>query len=356
MMKVTLILFTICQLSAFSQNCSTPVSNNFFATIQNQILSAATTTLALQKGRDVAQNNCFTSVQAKDIVSLFLQDVHKTEIAKLFYPNVIDKRNFGVVYDIYTNAPALASLTRFVSEYDMLQTSGTNTGFDKFNIVLPDYEKYTGIKIINQQPLNRNAFAQLLNTINSPDPQIRLRNVLNSDPSKHFSVAQVMETAMLFQNENMRQNVLQHYVAQTVDIYNYPFALQLLTTLANKIAYQQSIYSYLRNNASGINPNNGSVLCQNTVTNTEANVMKTSLEKIKISSSRVKQYKAILRNKCVTAAQIKTLVLVFNNTDRLELLKYSYEYCSDIQNYYSLSDVLVYNTDIEAFSDFMLTK
>ena len=356
MKKIALTILTICQLSAFSQHCSTPVSNNFLSSMQNQILSAATTTLALQKGRDVAQNNCFTSVQAKDIVSLFLQDVHKTEIAKLFYPNVIDKRNFWVVYEMYTNAPSLASLTRFVSEYDWQQTSGTNTGFDKFNIVLPDYEKYTGIKIINQQPLNSNAFAQLLNTINSPDPQIRLRNALNTDPSKYFSVAQVMEIAMLFQNENIRQNVLQHYVAQTVDIYNYPFALQLLSPLANKIAYQQTVFSYLRNNSSGANLNNGSVLCQNTVTNTEAMVMKNSLEKIKISSSRVKQYKAILRNKCVTTSQIKTLVLVFNNTDRLELLKYSYDYCSDVQNYYSLSDVLVYNTDIGAFSDFMLSK
>jgi Domain of unknown function (DUF4476) len=356
MKKVSLILFTICQLSAFSQNCSTPVSNSFLSTIQNQILSAATTTLALQKGKDVAQNNCFTSVQAKDIISLFLQDVHKTEIAKLFYPNVIDNRNFWVVYEMYTNAPALASLNRFVSEYDLQQTSGTNSGLDKFNIVLPDYEKYTGIKILNQQPLNSNAFAQLLNTINNPEPQIRLRNALNTDPSKYFSVAQVMEIAMLFQNENMRQNVLQHYVAQTVDIHNYPFALQLLTTLANKIAYQQNVYSYLRNSGSVTNPNNGSAVCQTAVTNAEAMVMKNSLEKIKISSSRVKQYKAILRNKCVTTSQIKTLVLVFNNTDRLELLKYSYDYCSDVQNYYSLSDVLVYNTDIEAFSDFMLSK
>ncbi len=356
MKKVTLVVLIICKLSAFSQNCSTPVSNILLSNIQNEILSAATTTLALQKGREAAQSNCFTSLQSKDIIQLYLQDVHKTEIAKLIYPNITDKRNFFVVYEVYTNAPALASLARFVGDYTMQQATGASIVLDKFNIMLPEYEKYTGIKINNQQPLNKNDFTLLLNSITNLNPQTQLQNALTIDPIKYFSMAQVMEIAKLFQNENMRLNVLQHYVGQIIDISNYPFALQLLTTLANKNIYQQSIHNYLRNNSTGNSPNNGSFSCRNIITDAEAVNIKNSLEKIKLTSTKSKQYKAVLRNKCLTTLQIKMLVLLFNNTERLELVKYSYDYCSDVQNYYKLSDVLVYNIDIEAFSDFMINK
>jgi Domain of unknown function (DUF4476) len=356
MKKIVLVVLTLCQLSAFSQNCSTPVSDNLLSNIQNQILSAATTTLALQKGREVAQSNCYTSLQAKDIIQLYLQDVHKTEIAKLIYSNVIDKHNFFTIYEVYTNAPALASLAQFVSNYTLQQTAGASIVFDKSNVLLPEYDRYTGIKIENQQPLTTNAFAQLLISINNTNPYIQLQNAITTDPAKYYSVAQVMEIAMLFQNEEMRLNVLQHYVTQSIDIFNYPFALQLLNTLANKNIYQQSIYSYLKNNGTGSSSNNGSFSCRNIITDAEAVNIKNSLEKIKFASTKSKQYKAVLRNKCLTTSQIKMLVLLFNNTERLDLVKYSYDYCSDAQNYYKLSDVLIYDTDIEAFSNFLLSK
>lgn len=290
MKKITFILLAVCQFSASSQTYNIAISNAIFNSVQNQISSVATTTLALQKGREVAETNCFTSAQAKNIVLLFLQDVRKTEIAKVIYPNVIDKRNFLTVYEIYTNAPALASLARLVSEYDMQQNQGTNAGFDRFKTVIPDYEKYTGIKIVTQQPLNNNVFARFISAIDNPDPQIRLRNALATDPAKYFSVAQVMEIAMLFQSEYMRLNVLQHYVAQMVDTYNYPFALQLLSSLSNKNSYQQSVYFYLRNNSSGINPSNGTSSCRNVITDAEAVIIKNSLEKIKLSATKTKQF------------------------------------------------------------------
>ncbi len=356
MKKIALVVLTLCQLSAFSQNCSTPVSNNLLSNIQNQILSAATTTLALQKGREVAQSNCYTSLQAKDIIQLYLQDVHKTEIAKLIYPNVIDKRNYFVIYEIYTNASALASLAQFVSNYTLQQTAGGNIVFDKSNVLLPVYDRYTGIKIEDQQPLTTSAFQQVLTTIYNLNPQIQLQNALTTDQSKYFSVAQVMEIALLFQNEDMRLNILQHYIPKCIDIFNYPFALQLLTTLANKNIYQQSIYAYVRNNGTGNNSNSGSFSCRNIITDAEAANIKNSLEKIKFASTKSKQYKAVLRNKCLTTLQIKMLVLLFNNTERLDLVKYSYDYCSDAQNYYKISDVLIYDTDINAFSNFLLSK
>lgn len=356
MKKVVFLLLTICHLSAISQPCSVAISNNNFNAIKNQILSAATTTLALQKGREVAQYNCFTSNQARDIILLFLQDLHKTEIAKTIYPNVNDRHNFSVVYDAYTNAPALASLARYVSEYDMQQTTGTNTGFDRVNIILPDFEKYAGYKITNQLPLSNSSFAQLISNIDNPSPQIRLRNALNIDPSKYFSVAQVMEIAMLFQQENMRLNVLQNYVPQIVDTYNYSFALQLLSSFSNKYSFLQTAYSYLENNGSGNNQNTDIISCKNPITDAEATTIKNSLEKIKLSSTKSKQYKVIVKSKCLTTTQIKMLVLLFNNKDRLDLLKYSYDYCSDLKNYYKLSDALVYNTEIDSFSSFLENK
>lgn len=356
MKKLTFLLFTVCHLTAVAQTCSVAVSNSTFSIIRNQILSAATTTLALQKGREAAQNNCFTANQAREIIMLFLQDVHKTEAAKAIYPNVIDKYNFSAVFDIYTNAPSLASLARYVSEYDMHLATGNSAGFDRVNIILPDFEKYAGYKISNQQPLSNAAFTQFISTIENPSPQIRLRNALNIDPSKYFSVAQVMEIAMLFQQENMRLNVLQSYVAQIVDITNYPFALQLLSSLSNKNSYQQTVYSYLSNSGAGNSQNTNVVSCRNAISDAEAISMKNTLEKTKLSSTKGKLYKAIVGNKCLTVSQIKMLMLLFNNTDRLDLIKYSYDYCSDLQNYYKLSDVFVYNSDIEAFSNFLLSK
>lgn len=350
-------------LTAQSQNCTNPVNNTMFEGFRNQVQQQATTMMALQRGREIARNNCFSATQARELILLFIQDNHKAEIGRLIYLNVVDKNNFAQVYDFFTNAPALASLARYVQDVslppagqpDPLQT------ISRDNVVLPVYDNYRGRRIGNQQPISSAQFAQFKSSIMNPNPYVQLQKAMSPDRTRFYSLAQVMDLALLFNEENQRLSILQHYVTQTIDIDHHPYALQLLTTAANKTAYLQNV-QYFAGNGNPNNPNNpnnpgvGNTGCFNPITEADLATMKTTLERSRISSVRNKQYKAIVKGKCFTTAQIKTLVLLFNNFDRLDLLKYSYEYCSDQQNYYSLSEVLVSSSDVESFAEFLQSK
>lgn len=356
MKKITLFLFTICRLALFAQPCSTPVSNGNFGIIRSQVLGAPNSAQALQKGMEAARNHCFSSSQARELVQLYLQDTYKTEIAKALYPSVIDKFNFQVVYEIFTNAPALAALAGFVNDYNIQQSNDSKTSFDRSEIALPVYEKNNGSRIAGQQPMDYNTFSGWLQNNNHPDPQQRLQNLLHTKPAGYFSAAQVMEAAMLFPDENMRLSILKQLTTKILDLSNYPYALQLLSTLSNKKNYLEYVQVNLHTSDQGGHQNGGKAACLQAVSDAEANIIKGSLERISLSSTRAKQYKAVLKNKCLTSTQIKMLVTLFSNTDRLSLLAYSYDHCVDVQNFFALSEILVYNSDVEAFSEFLQAK
>jgi hypothetical protein len=354
MKKIVLILLVISNLHIHAQNCSVPVSDMLFIGLKSQIQQSYNGALALQKGKDIARTNCFTANQAKDLMLLFAQDLSKTELGKVIYSNVIDKSNFNLVYDYYTNVLALVNLVRFVSDYDLVQQAQQNTIIDRSQIIFPVLEQYVGRKITNQPAMNTIAFNPFKATVMDANIYVQLQKTLINDRTKFFSMTQVMDLALLFNDANQRLQVVQHYIAQTIDIDNYPFVLQLFNNGIAKNNYVQSVQFFIANNLNG-NGGNGTI-CLNAATDNEVATMKDNLDKIPFSATKVKQYKALLRNKCLTTAQIKTLISLFNIGDRLDLLKYSYDFCSDVKNYYTLSNLLTFNRDIESFSAFLMTK
>jgi Domain of unknown function (DUF4476) len=358
MKRLLLIAIAVLTIKAEAQNCTQPVSSDVFTNLKNQVQQQVSNVQALQRGREIARNNCFSAAQAKELLLLYFQDVHKTEIGKLIYANVADKNNFSQVYDYYTSAPALAALVRHVQDVDELQQSnqpGLNPVVDRQQVVFPAFETYTGRRITNQQPMTMAQFAQFKNSIMHQNMYVQLQKALTPDRTRFFSLSQVMDIALLFNEENQRLSVLQHYVPQTCDIDHYPFALQLLTTLANKNSYVQNVQYLIGNSNNNPRPGNNTG-CLNPATDAEFAAIKSNLERIRVSSTRTKQYRAIVKNKCLSVVQIRALMQLFSAIDRLELLKYSYDYCSDLQNYYTLSDVLSFSSEIEAFSAFLSGK
>lgn len=366
MKRILIIAFCFFAVPALAQtqvqSCTQPVTAVQFETIRNQVQQQVTSAMALQKARELARQYCYSSTQARDLLQVFVQDNHKAEIGRLLYSQVTDRANFPQVYDIFSNASALASLARHVQEMNtMQQSSAEQCRISREQVVMPLFSAYTGRRFTNQQPLDESSFVQFKNSVLHQNIYIQLQKVLDNNRNRFLSMAQVIDLALLFAEDHQRLEVLQHYVRQTVDLDHYPYALQLLCSAGNKNEYVQYVQFYM-GNANQNNTNNpgnpsGAVInCQYPVSANDLALIKGTLERSRISSVRIKQYKAAIKGKCLSVEQIRTLVLLFSNFDRLDLLKYSYDYCTDLQHYYSLSDVLSSSLDAERFAEFLQGK
>jgi hypothetical protein len=56
----------------------------------------------LSTARDVVNANYFTTYQARQVLQIFPSESDKLELAKLSYRNIVDRQNFGQVYDLFS--------------------------------------------------------------------------------------------------------------------------------------------------------------------------------------------------------------------------------------------------------------
>ena len=65
--------------------------------------------------RQAITTNYFESAQVKEMLQIFNFEDSKLELAKLFYEVTADKRNYMVVYDVFTFSSSKDELARFLS-------------------------------------------------------------------------------------------------------------------------------------------------------------------------------------------------------------------------------------------------
>jgi hypothetical protein len=64
-----------------------------------------------------------------------------------------------------------------------------------------------------------------------------------------------------------------------------------------------------------------------------------------------------MKGKCLSINQIRTLAMLFAfPEDRLNFLKFAYDHTNDFSNYYTLSNTLTFDSDVENFNSFISTK
>jgi len=75
------------------------------------------------------------------------------------------------------------------------------------------------------------------------------------------------------------------------------------------------------------------------------------------SDSKMSTAKQFTKNRCLTVAQIKQIAQLFNfSEDKMEYLKFAYDYCLNTQDYYQLAEVFAFSDDKNDFNNFLNSK
>lgn len=85
--------------------------------------------------------------------------------------------------------------------------------------------------------------------------------------------------------------------------------------------------------------------------------MKSSVEKVDFSDTRMSTAKTATRNNCLSTDQVKTIMDLFDmDDDKLEYAKFAYDYTMDKNNFYTLGEALDFDTNKNALNQFIESK
>lgn len=67
--------------------------------------------------REMIERNYFSSRQVKELLELFSFENNKLDLAKLAYGKTTDRRNFNIVFDVFSMSSSKNELARYIREY-----------------------------------------------------------------------------------------------------------------------------------------------------------------------------------------------------------------------------------------------
>jgi hypothetical protein len=356
-MKSIFLSFIFLSLSYIivAQNpCNQPISNFNFQQKKREIQNQFSESQKLLSSKQFVENNCVSSLQVKEIAVLFTDDYSRLDFAKTAFPRVFDRNNFYEVYNAFQNFSTVFMLHDFVLEWrrnnaGLNNNHANNSNLNFPNLIYPNHIGYNGVKKCDN-PLNDNDFYTLAWDVNSQqnenDKINRLSQIIFNNC---LTTAQTMKFATLLGNENTRLDFLKGAAGRIFDVNNYSQAVQVL----NSQLIQQNFLSYI---GTGNTMDNNWGLC--TISAQEFNDIKSRIAREKFNNTKLSLAKTILRTKkCFATQQVRDLVKLFPfASDQLDLAKFAYDFTTDTQNYYTLTDAFTFDSDKEALIKFIESK
>jgi len=368
MKKVYLIIIAALGLhiTVFTQNCTTPISNSLFQQRLSQINGTFDGTARYTQARNLAQGNCLNSWQVKQVAMALNSDFDKLEFCKIAFANTTDKDNFYDVYDAFAYFSTVFRLHDFVimARQQAVQPvvpntpvyTGSNTAIFQNNMIVypplpyPEVNGYIGITQCNMPVsdavVNGHVQHMLVSNMTAQGRLDYTRTIINANC---FTTAQIMRLATVFSMETMRLEVIKLGIQRVYDKGNYEYAKFVLTS--------QPLINDFVNTLFGTQVVAPPVVVQPlcTVSNTDYNQIKSSIEKERFASTKVTVAKQALQaKKCFTVEQIIGVLQLFTFEDnKLEMAKFAYDYCIDRENYYRVNDVFTFSSSKDELSRFL---
>lgn len=362
-MKHILLLFAfgfIC-LNSFSQTtCTTPVSNTFFQREYGTISTTTNSTSKLSYAITLANNNCLSASQVKQVALLLIADQDKLDFCKAAYKNTVDKENFYDVYDAFAYFSTVFRLHDYVAAQKGQTTTTTvvTTNINTFDYPVysyPDFNGYFGVTGCNY-PIDETAFFSTYNSyrtskLSENGKLLSMKDYVNVNC---LSTAQIMKLTSILSMESFRLDLLKAAYLRAYDRGNFASANQLLTSSTYKVDFNNYI-----------NGNSTTITTTTTVPNTTCIVSNTDMMDIKnsINNSSFDNTKmtvgkqAIAAKKCLTVSQIKEILGLYSfESSKLEVAKYAYDYCVDKSNYYQVNDVFSFTSSKDDLTKYIAGK
>ena len=262
------------------------------------------------------------------------------------YPNIIDKERFFKVYDTFS------SLAYAMKLYHKTQAKELNQFEEVYEY--PSTYMYQGLVKDNcSNYMSHSDFRAFVNDLHLTQNDTRNIRILKKAIYGHcLSTKQIMQLTEQLYNEESRYNFLQFAYDYAYDLENYPYSLQLLNSKRNKTSLAQFIQSEIEK----LHTNNTSINnCYVEVS--EFNYIIKTIKSENFRNEKLDIAKQHIAKNCLDLAQLKAIVKLFSfDDDKLNLLKYSFEYIQHNREYYQLRALLTFPNNKRSFDQFLLTK
>lgn len=356
---ILFILTTIIQVNAQLQvNCTTPISNTFFQQKLNQINATYDAASRFNQAKALAQSNCLSSWQVKQIAMSLYDDHDKLEFCKMAFVKTTDKDNFYDVYDAFAFFSSAFRLHDYV-----ISMRGNNTVTTTITNVIttpndiqfpvlpyPDYNQYlgpTGCMLPIDETSFMNYAREIKNSRISEQAKVEYAKSLIS--TQCLSTSQIMKIATLLTVENSKLDLLKFAIPRVYDRNNYSHAQHVLSSQPLKNDFLNALFGQPNNT------NNQNTQTPCTVSDNDFNDIKKTISNTSFSSSKITIGKqAVQAKKCFTVKQIKELLGLYSFDDsKLEMAKFCYDYCIDKSNYYQINDVFSFTSSKDNLTEYI---
>ncbi len=341
-MKLLTTLLFLFHFSFFSFSQTKTNYKKFKSEIQQKRYSKD---LTLNKTMSFLRNNEIYVSELIDICNYFTRESLKYKICLNAYPKIIDKRNFFETYNVFN------SFSYAIKLYHNTQGNPiSNTPPVHPQINYPNYTSYNGL--INNycnQPMQGYQFKRLMNRIRSSSISLlQLKQVLKNNC---FSTKQVMILGEKLQFTNNRYDFFVYAFNYTSDVENFFYTKQLISSRLQK----QELDNFIRRKIDLIQ---AASEIDNCYTSTEDfNYILKAIRSEHFSKPKLILVKKQIAKYCLNLQQIRTIANEFPfEGDRLDLLKYSFEYIHKKDSFYTLRDLLKFNSNQKKFDQFLLDK
>lgn len=339
-LKTTLLFLFCCILLSYSQK--TTAFQQFKSEIQLQ-----------KRSRDfkvkraiafVSSNRLYVS-ELITVCNYFQKEKSKYKISLNAYKNIIDKRNFFEVYNVFNSFSTAIQLYHNTQARNKIKT-------EVEVIQYPTFYNYKGaLNSHCQQPISEYDFNRIKNSvINIQNEAIKNEQLKRVMQNNCFTTQQVMQLTALFTTSNSRFNFLRGVVSYTIDLENLFYTKQLIKGTYEKQRLHDFINEQIVLLTSEIND------CRTLSTNEFTYVLQTIKDQ-SFSKDKKKITKQQLAKNCFNIQQLKTIVEQFSfDKDRLEILKYGYQYVDEASTFYTLRVLLKFRSYKKEFDEFLLQQ
>ena len=353
----TLILVLLMHKQVLAQNDYTN-SNREFNEFLVSIQSNANGEVRYDNAMQYFLSEWCTTLQLLDVCYYMPNDTIKYQLCLAAYPKIIDKNNFFNIYDTFSTLSYAVRLYHNTQATDGSLGSDNNpsNNTDYSSIDFPSSDGYVGLTGVNcNLPMAQNDFNYFFNGLLLDNNDNQQLEFLKQQVTTHcFSTAQIMKLGLVLQLEKNRLAFLKFALNKCFDMENFMKSLQVIS----HTYYKDDLKMYIQDYLGSIDPDTMPYpdnYCH--VNSEEFSQILISIKDQNFSDKQKEMAKQNIEKKCLSMEQLKEIVSLFNfDKDRLEVIKYLYDYSPAPDKMYTFRGMLKFLSSKQELDTFLINK
>jgi Domain of unknown function (DUF4476) len=345
--------------------CPLPMTYDGFNAAMTRIKSKPLEGTRLAIAKDIAEQNCFSSLQVKEMLSIFSVDNSRVELGKIVWHHLNDPKNWSLVYDAFTYGDKIEELKAYVKSHPLSTPKvfiAPPPPKDTQIVIVPHVyvpppvavAGYTG-PIGCAWPMDDATFNSMKASVNAKsfadEKEAVVRQAVGASC---VTAAQSKKIVELFTFDSGKIEMAQFCWDHCYDYDNFFMVNDAFTFSSSMDEVNDYMEKHPRTPYDPNQIQKSTFGCASPMSSQTFTALKSSIGKQIGSSSKMTIAKQGLKNACVTVAQVKELMTIFSfDSDKLEIAKYCWTRCYDYTSYFIVNDAITSSFSSEELDAYM---